>query len=190
MIPLPSRVGFSTSRTYNPISAIIRAVTKSPASHCYFVYYDSTLECELVMEAHWTFQLVPYDRWLKENKPVAEYRTEHQSFTRALRSTKEYLGTAYDVTGLLGMAWVLAIAHWFKKKVRNPLQNPKALFCSEAVTKALREEKSPIVKHLPAASSVSPAMLFAAFKKAEATSPKEIQLYTPPVPVPPMKPHR
>ena len=175
----PPRVGFSTAKTWNPISMLIRWITSCPASHCYFVFWDETLDTEMVIEAHWTFQAVPYNNWRKKNKVVAEFTAVHTTaMLFAIRHTLKFLGTHYDVSGLLGMTYVLAAWAWFHRKVRNPLQNPKALFCSEAVTAGLRAAKSMIVRSLPAAGSTSPEELYHACCMAVALHPSEVQRYS------------
>ena len=48
----------------------------------------------------------------------------------------------YDVTGLLGMAWV-KIGRWLKHCWKNPFRSTRNIYCSEAVVRGLIEEKYP-----------------------------------------------
>ena len=62
------------------------------------------------------------------------------------------LGEKYDFGGLLGMAWNI-IGRWFKAKWKNPLNDSKAMFCSEFVVKALQQCQFPEAGKLEAANT-------------------------------------
>lgn len=145
---MPPRIGFSTSASWNPLSWLIRLVTKSRATHCYFVFWDEATARELVLEAHWTFRLIPYAKWSKVNRAVAEYewrKSDGSSYlTAAIQHAADWVDDWFDFSGLLGMVPVIIAREWFKRSLRNPLQNPKAYFCSEACAAGLLLSGAPV----------------------------------------------
>lgn len=156
-------VGFSTSRRWNPLSALIKWFTKAECSHAWLLYEDSDLRMLMVMEAHLTFQLVPYETWQKDNRVIALFHPEHD-LDPGLRELALCLGTYYDVGGLLGVLPV-TLGRWLKKvfkgwrlRFRNPWNNTRSLFCSEAVAKALQASNFPGAQSIESAS-VSPQEL-------------------------------
>lgn len=157
-VPKPGvHLGFSTPRRFNPVSWLVRKLTGSTASHAWFLYYDQDFQMDMVMEAHELgFRLLPFSRFERENKVVAVF-SPTCDFNLGLKWAATWLGTAYDFTGLLGMAWVLI---WRKlgKRVRNPLQRSHAMFCSEIATKALAKSGCEWAKRLRP-STVSPQQL-------------------------------
>lgn len=137
-----TRLGFSTPKKFNPISWIVRKFTKSRCSHTWFVYYDMDFEMDMVMEAHELgFRLIPYSRFEKHNQVVAII-TPKTSLDAGLKWSAEWLGTAYDFAGLIGMAWVI-IGRMLKKKWKNPLQVSHAMFCSEMAVTAMKKSLYP-----------------------------------------------
>ncbi|HYG67722.1 MAG TPA: hypothetical protein VD838_08690, partial [Anaeromyxobacteraceae bacterium] len=105
-------VGFSTPRRWNPLSALIRAMTRSRASHVWLLVEDPLFGLRLVLEAHSSgFRLVSFTRFVKENRVVALVRTAHP-LDRALPTAGEWLGESYDLLGLFGIFLTL-VARWF-----------------------------------------------------------------------------
>jgi hypothetical protein len=156
-------VGFSTARSWNPLSALIRWVTGSSCSHAWLLYDDEDLRMLMVMESHITFQLVPYEAWLKSNRVVALYHPGHD-LNPGLRELALRLGSYYDVGGLLGVLpvklgrWLKATFRGLRLRVRNPWNSSGALFCSEAVAFALQASDFPGAQRLER-TSVSPQEL-------------------------------
>jgi hypothetical protein len=112
---------------------------------------------DMVMEAHELgFRLLPYERFKKKNRVVAVV-TPPINLDLGLKWAATWLGTAYDFSGLIGMAWVL-LARIFKKRARNPFQNSHAMFCSEIAVTALGLSKMPGIEALTP-STTSPEML-------------------------------
>jgi hypothetical protein len=131
-------VGFSTPRRWNPLSALIRAMTHSRTSHAWLLVEDPAFELRLVLEAHSSgFRLVSFTRFVKDNVVVALVEPSHP-VDPGLPSAGEWLGESFDVLGLFGIFLTL-VGRWFRQRPwRNPFPTPSALFCSEAVIRTLR----------------------------------------------------
>lgn len=132
-------VGFSTTNKW--ISRIIRWVTRGKVSHAWIAYDDYTLGLRMVMQAEaWAFEVRPWQRWIKENKWVAEFKLLGQSPHAALKKRAQDLGQKYDwMSGF----WV-GVAAWFKRWLKarfsfRPSRTPKRLMCSEAVVRFLKD---------------------------------------------------
>jgi hypothetical protein len=136
-------VGFSTPRTWNPLSAAIRKVTGSRTSHAYLLFRDPLFRILVVMEAHSTgFRVLPYRRFRRENRIVATIAPDHD-LTPGLHAAGKWLGEQFDVAGLLRMGLEL-LRRWAAIGVRRqPLPGTRALFCSEAVVRALQAADFP-----------------------------------------------
>lgn len=141
-------IGFSTGRRWNPLSALIRVVTSSVCSHTWLLYHDERLGMPMVMEAHYEFRLIPYERFVLDNK-IVDLVHPSWDLSKGLRDTAYWLGAYYDVGGLLGMfpvmigRWVKH--HWRHLKLRwhNALESKRGLFCAEAVVRALHASGCP-----------------------------------------------
>lgn len=156
-------VGFSRPKKWNPLSALIMWFTKSPCSHTWLLYLDTDLRLPMVMEAHITFQLLPLEVFEAQNRVVA-YARPGCDLNAGLRKAALWLGSFYDVPGLLGMIPVMLKRLWrgAKARMRNPMNSPKSVFCSEAVTFVLRESDYKPASGL-SASSTSPKDLYNLF---------------------------
>lgn len=156
-------VGFSTARRWNPLSALIRWVTRADCSHAWLLYDDEDLRMLMVMESHVTFQLVPYEQWLKDNRVVALFHPGHD-LNPGLRELAQRLGSYYDVGGLLGVLpvklgrWLKVTFRGLRLRVRNPWNSAWTLFCSEAVAFALQASQFPGAQQLERAS-IAPSEL-------------------------------
>lgn len=149
-------IGFST-RKYNPLSALIRKVTKSSASHAWMLYYDPFFSRPMVFEAtEWGIRVIDAGLFWERNKVVSVFNPK-VNLTKAVKASGNLLGGLYDFFGLFGMAFVLAWARWFHRKIRNPLENPRGMFCSELVVAKMEESKYPGMTEMP--STVSPMAL-------------------------------
>ncbi len=131
-------VGFSTPRLWNPLSALIRAMTHSRTSHAWLLVEDPAFKLRLVLEAHSSgFRLVSFARFVKENVVVALVEPSHP-VDPGLPAAGEWLGESFDVIGLFGIFLTL-LGRWFRQRPwRNPFPTPSALFCSEAVIRTLQ----------------------------------------------------
>jgi len=134
---MTTRVGFSTPKMFNPVSWLVRMMTASRCSHTWFLYHDIDFDMEMVMEAHELgFRLIPYEHFKKHNI-IVKVVIPASPIDEGLREVAQnFLGTAYNYAGLIGMA-VVAIGRFLKLKWKNPLRTSKNVFCSQAVAKAM-----------------------------------------------------
>lgn len=158
-------VGFSTPRRWNPLSALIRAMMRSKASHAWLLVEDPLFQLRLVLEAHSTgFRLISLAEFVKRNKVVALVEPAHP-IAPGLPEAGGWLGDEFDVLGLLGIFLTL-VARWFRRKAwRNPFASSRALFCSEAVVRVLKAAHYPGAGRL-GDETTTPAELLA-FLEAE-----------------------
>jgi hypothetical protein len=136
-------VGFSTPRRWNPLSALIRAMTGSRTSHAWLLIEDPIFQLRLVLEAHSSgFRLVSFTRFVKDNKVTALVATAHP-LGPGLPVAGEWLGEGFDVLVLFGIFLIL-VARWFSQRPwRNPFPTASALFCSESVVRTLKAARYP-----------------------------------------------
>lgn len=163
-------VGFSTPRLWNPISALIRWMTRSKTSHAWLLVEDPIFQLRLVLEAHSTgFRLVSFTRFVASNKVVAIVVPDPaHPLAPALPAAGEWLGTKYDMLGLLGIFLTL-VARWFVQRPwRNPFPTAGALFCSEAVIRTLKEARYPSAAKLKD-EETTPAELLEWFRDSGCT---------------------
>lgn len=169
LVPSPwdTRVGFSTPKSFNPVSWAVRKFTGSKASHAFFVYRDTDFDMDMVMEAHELgFRLTPLKHFEKRNK-IVKLARPMSSIDEGLRLiARRYLGSMYDYAGLIGMS-VVMFGRFLKRKWKNPWRGSKSVYCSEAVILAMK--KSPGYEKLNLDSDSSPQDLFEYFEKVEGT---------------------
>lgn len=138
------RIGVSTPKRWNPLSPLLRWVMGTSYSHIWLLLDDALFDVDMVLgtETH-GFQLIPYERFLKQNNVVMVY-DPHPDYRLdvGLRAVAPLIGEPYDKVGLIGMAWVM-FCRWMKRKVLNPLASSKAMFCSEAVALVLAKSSVP-----------------------------------------------
>jgi hypothetical protein len=159
-------VGFSTPRFWNPVSALIRWMTRSRTSHAWLLVEDPAFQLRLVLEAHTTgFRLLSFTRFVKSNKVVAIVVPDPaHPLAPALPAAGEYLGTKYDMLGLFGIFLTL-VARWFVQRPwKNPFPTAGALFCSEAVICTLKDAAYPEAEHL-GNETTTPAELLEWFRR-------------------------
>ncbi len=131
-------VGFSTPRRWNPLSWIIRVLTRSRASHAWLLVEDPLFRLRLVLEAHSTgFRLVTLARFARDNRVVALVQPAHP-IDRGLPEAGTWLGESFDTIGLVGMAWVVLRRLFHLSPGKNPFRSARALFCSESVVRTLK----------------------------------------------------
>lgn len=135
------KVGFSTGKR-SPVSAVIRWATRSKVSHAYLIVDDPTLGDELILEAdRGGFQFCRYLTFKKSNNVIAEVPVDLSA--AAVQQADQWVGeVGYDYEGLVGEA-IVKLALWFKRKISNPMHDPRSMFCSEAMTRLLQIAKYP-----------------------------------------------
>lgn len=154
---MDTHVGFSTSTS--PVSAVIRTLTRSRASHAWFLYRDTDLGLDMVLEAVGSgLRLIPFEVWRHHNRVVATVPLG-RSLNQGLAHAVMWIGTRYDGGGLFGMA-VVMVGRWFRRTWRNPWASSRALFCSEVVVRALQRDGFPGAERLDP-EGTSPADLMA-----------------------------
>jgi hypothetical protein len=152
---------FSTSRAW--YSRVIRWATGAKVSHTFLLVYHAVLGVDMVLEASMLgFTMRPLESFLLAGNVIEEMVTPKVPVEGAVRDSLRWLDEFYDYGGLLGMAWVM-LGRAFGRQWKNPLRNPRALFCSEAVTKVLQAAGHPGVAHLDPGST-SPEDLLEALR--------------------------
>jgi len=152
---LTTKIGFST-RNDNPLSKLIRWLTGSKCSHTWLLVDDPS--GQMVLQAEQTFVATPWEQFNSGGNIIVALVDSAVPLDKGIADAKTWLGEKYDVEGLIGMFLVL-VGRWFRVKLRNPLQNSKQLFCSEAVAKVLKESGYPGTENMDP-SSTSPQDLY------------------------------
>ena len=136
---MTTRIGFSTPKRFNPLSWLVRRISKSRASHTFFIYHDLDFDFDMVMEAHeLNFRLIPFEHFEEKNK-IIKVVTPKNPIDKGLKVVaRRYLDTMYDYPGLLGMS-VVKLGKWLHRKWKNPFGSTQYVFCSESVIIAINE---------------------------------------------------
>jgi hypothetical protein len=131
-------IGFSTTRQFS--SRFIRWITASSCSHAFIAFDDSALGLRMVMQAQsWGFELRPWNRWLRENILVAEFRPEGPPLDRALTTIAERLGTKFNYRSAIFIGVKSLLSSWHRNRFTlNINRSPWKLTCSESVVRFLR----------------------------------------------------
>jgi hypothetical protein len=121
-------IGFSTTNTW--ISRIIRWFMKTNISHSYVRIHDDTFGVDLVLHADWPGVVIwPAQKFDKENVAIEEYEIDDIRLQASVRTNMRLIGKKYDFLNLIGWMPVIIFKDWFKRKIRNPLDDPKRLIC-------------------------------------------------------------
>lgn len=122
----------------------------------------------MVMEATEVgFRYIPLASFEKNND-IIEVVTPRFPLDVGVHAANYWLGESYDFVGLVASFFVI-LGRWLKRKVKNPVQNPRAMFCSEAVTRVLQLSGYPGTSDLDPAS-VTPQDLLDLLKVPAPTS--------------------
>ena len=137
------KIGFSTHRK-NLISSLVRKMTKSKVSHCFFIVDDPVLGGQIVLQADFG----GWEPWsiesfvAKGNEIVAIVDTV-QPIDAAISVWARKMGrVGYDYLGLFATL-VVVVGRWFRRKWHNPIHSNKSLFCSEAIVEVLQSINYP-----------------------------------------------
>jgi hypothetical protein len=158
MNPLHFTVGFSTTKGI--ASAIIRWLTRSPASHTWFSFKLNRTYVVLHASSGGV-AIVHRERFEEKNEVVEEFSLDLDMYPYFDELLQE-LGKPYDYGALIGNLFVL-FGRVFGKAWPNIFQNKDSWHCSELVSFVLKEAG----EEIPAAPEVvSPAMLIAMLHKS------------------------
>jgi hypothetical protein len=148
------KVGFSTHRR-NPLSALVRFLTGSKASHCWLLIQDEPFfGIPMVMEATEVgFRYIPLSVFKARNDIVAVVSSPYP-LEKGVHAANAWLGKNYDFLGFFSTFFVL-VGRWLKRKIKNPVRSSRAMFCSEAVARVLQASGYPGISGLDP-SSVTP----------------------------------
>ena len=158
MPDLRFNVGFSCAP--GPLSFVVRKLTRSEASHCFFSF--KLAGTPLVLHAdHRGVSIESRKIFDAENKTVGEFQLL-TGLDACIDELLADLGRPYDYGGLVGQGWVL-LGQTFGRRWENPLQSNNAWYCSELVTHFLQEAGDNI-PYDP--SQVSPGLLMEILTKS------------------------
>jgi hypothetical protein len=141
------------TRSESLISKIIRWGTKGSYSHALLLWEDPMLGW-MRMEADWDgYHVRPtnlrprldgvkvIDRQSIDDLSVVAIPLQ-DTYDSLLRICAQWLGHRYDYPAIAGFL-VVVLGRWLRKRWRNPLSSPSALFCSEAIALGLKQLKYP-----------------------------------------------
>src|SRR3954469_13142186 len=134
-------IGFSTTRLW--LSRVIRWLTRSRFSHCWVRHPSSVWGGTWITHADWP--VVRQWPWQAATKQwsVKQLYAPRFDIRPALLAVRKDFEARYDIPGLLGMVFVELAWKWFRRRIKNPLASPKAVFCSEFIAEIFRAAKLP-----------------------------------------------
>ncbi len=166
-------LGFSTPRSFNPVSAIVRRFTQSECSHCFFLYWDDDFECDMVLESHELgFRLITWERFVRKNRIIALVEPTH-SLDPGFVRLGEWVGSAYDFGGLVGQAFV-QLGRWLQRKWRNPLSSSSSMFCSESIARCMQWASHPDAQNF-SPKETTPQDLLTFYRQTDRATALDIQ---------------
>lgn len=117
----------------------------TPYSHIWILLEDALFDIDMMLGTeNIGFVPLPYERFLEESNVIEVFDPDPSyKLEVGLYELVKRIGQPYDKVGLLGMGWVVALARWFKRKVRNPLASSHAMWCSESVAFLLAKSAVP-----------------------------------------------
>lgn len=124
------KIGFCYPKTFNPISWLIKKITKSNWSHCFIVLDQNVGDDALILESHMYggIKLNLLSKYSNHNFEL--YSLNGSGYS--VEPLKPYIGYVYGYTQLFGYV----IAKIFRLK-KNPITWD--IVCSELVLKFLKE---------------------------------------------------
>jgi hypothetical protein len=126
-------VGFSSHA--GVFSSLIRLVTASKASHAYMRILDFQGIDDMVFQASGlTVNYCNYEYFTSRNRIVEEYEVQvsDEQYDKAMHIMAKQAGKPYSMRELWGFIYVLAMRHWFSKRVKNPFGDGyNSWVCSE-----------------------------------------------------------
>ena len=129
------RAGFSASKG---LGDLIRKFTGGDVNHAFIMYFDPVLEVDVTFGANSNgFTMVPLSDFPDEI--IRYYVPLANPLVWGFRKNVHWINKPYDVAGLIGMSVVEFERHILRMMASNPFLNTHKLFCSEIVTKMLRD---------------------------------------------------
>jgi hypothetical protein len=129
-------VGFSTPKSFNLFSLLIRTVGKSSFSHAYIRYYDTYTNKWIIYQASGRLvNMITADNFdtVEDIKAEFEIPVSDDTKLKTIQWAQNKLGTPYGVMNIVGIGCVL-VARFFGKKITNPFADgQKTMVCSELV---------------------------------------------------------
>lgn len=139
------QICFSTTNGIH--SKLIRWFTKANVSHVYLKIFDQTFGTYLVLHADWDgVQFDLLDKFSINNFTIEEYEIDDPRLDEAIKKNLWYLGKAYDYYKLISWAWVIFFKRWFVRKIKDPIKDPKKIWCVDFVLYAFNSSG---ITHLP-----------------------------------------
>lgn len=124
---------FTTTKTFNPVSAIVRLFTGEKYSHCaWLTEIPDIPEIPLVYHASkFNVHFIPYSEFIKHNKVIYEFEfdLEKEEYHEILKLCLINLGKPYDTVGL--------VLNPFFKLLNIKNKNP---ICSELLISILKKK--------------------------------------------------
>ena len=131
-------IGFSYGYR-NPISWLIKKLTKSQVSHAYlrFDILDSTL---VIQSNHKGVEVDDYRRFTTQAVIVKEFRLAVPTLeqNKMLSFAIKQIDKPYDFKAMGGFLWVI-LNGFVGRKIKNPFRDKSAFYCSELALMALKE---------------------------------------------------
>jgi len=138
-------VGFST--TNSSWSRLIRWFTDSQVSHTYIRIYDHYLHAPLIIHADWPGVIFEHaEQFDQDNLVIEEFEIEDERLEQGFKQSLKHLRKKYDFWDVINWALTLKFTRWFKRKIKNPLEDPKKLICVDLVARILNDSG---ITHLP-----------------------------------------
>ena len=129
-------IGFSTPKTWNPLSWLIRKMLKSNISHMWLVYWDLDFQAYYVMQAaRNAFILQSFENFKKDNI-ICDIITPKIDISEGFRKISKELSSNYDIKGLFGM-FLVELSKRFIRRIKNPFKSEHNMFCTEVISRAM-----------------------------------------------------
>jgi len=133
------KIVFTASQSW--FGKLIRRFTKSRVSHVFVQFPVWGQDCAVEATVGGT-RLVLAGK--TRHHVMREFSFVGGVEKESLINIMQYLGTPYDYTGILFLAWVRIAWSWLKLKITNPRWSSRALKCSELAFLFFKEVGVPV----------------------------------------------
>lgn len=127
-------IGFSTHRTFNILSEIIKKVEHTDFSHVYIKLFSTSLDRYLIYQASGlSINFCGQATFYEKNKDIAQFliAVTAEQKKAMLQLAVDLAGKPYGMKDLIGIGLVRFLA-FFGKKIKNPFADgSKTYICSE-----------------------------------------------------------